>query len=361
MDGNANTSSPRIAEKSRRKPPENGHDDNEGAAETATLREWFTSPGGGRLSVRSMNFGMPTNMGAQQHVHEREGGSHTLAYKVLDTLHSHTSQVILSSLLLLDVIILFVELFLLATYPPCHAIERDAISCCDEHNHTDDHLRRWLAGGGDDHGLCEVGEVSPLEATCDDHKWEAVHTIEEVLFGLTIAILSLFFVELNVTMICLRPQIFFRQFWYLLDYLIVTVSLTLELTYHFLESQNAATLAGFLVIGRIWRFVRIGHGILEVTHELAHEQHQKLLAYAEDLEELLEANQIEIPPEIKLPHRHKKDDILSRIEYEHRHHSKKHHKSSQLAASGNSSGTGEENDDDKISSDDDPVPTTASY
>ena len=48
----------------------------------------------------------------------------------------------------------------------------------------------------DHHMLCEHGVDSPqCPAACDDHKYHGVHTAEEVIFWLTIAILSIFMAE----------------------------------------------------------------------------------------------------------------------------------------------------------------------
>lgn len=53
--------------------------------------------------------------------------------------------------------------------------------------------------------------------------------------------------------------------------------------------------AGLLVIFRLWRFVRIGHAIVEVTNQKAHEEYNGLLAYTEALESLLEQHAIPVP------------------------------------------------------------------
>lgn len=50
-----------------------------------------------------------------------------------------------------------------------------------------------------------------------------------------------------------------------------------------------------LVVIRIWRFVRIGHGIAEITNEMAHKEYDGLLDYSEQLEDLLKANNIDLP------------------------------------------------------------------
>jgi hypothetical protein len=55
---------------------------------------------------------------------------------------------------------------------------------------------------------------------------------------------------------------------------------------------------------RIWRFVRIGHGIIEITNEVVHKDHEKLLLYTEELEELLQQHNIALPEDSKHYTRH---------------------------------------------------------
>jgi hypothetical protein len=265
----------------------------------------------GRLSTRQMNFNMPTNLGTEQHVEEallsqRQGDDHVHNHwrkRALKFLHTPQVQTTLMVLLLLDVLILFVELFLLASYPDCTIIERDAISCCHILEEEENALTRWLAATTEeeDHAHHDVCDNDFLEADyesdagCDPHKWSRVHTAETALFAMTITILSIFMIELNVEMIALRPAIFFRQFFFLLDYVIISVSLTLEIMFHTLSEDKIQSVVGLLVFVRIWRFVRIGHGIVEITNEMAHADHEKLVSYTEQLEELLQQHQIALP------------------------------------------------------------------
>lgn len=207
----------------------------------------------GRLSTREMNFGMPTNLGAEQHVEEELGHDQHWRKRALKFLHSPQVQMTLMSLLLLDVLILFVELFLLASYPACSIIERDAISCCPVLEGDAEHAAaRWLAEEeGDEHGnhdVCNVGLEADYEsdAGCDPHKWGRVHNAETALFAMTLTILSVFMIELNVEMIALRPAIFFRQFFFLLDYIIISVSLALEILFHSLSEDSIQGLVGLL-------------------------------------------------------------------------------------------------------------------
>lgn len=260
-------------------------------------------PEQGGLSVRGdYNFGIPTQEGAREYVKEYHG-KESWRMKVLDFLHQRKVQYALISLLLLDVIILFIELFLLTQYPMCVVIERDCISCCpvtDANNITEDpknHDLRFLLGEAEHHDdICEEG-LTPNDTTggCDPHKWKNVHTAELVFFSITILILSIFFIELNLEMMALHPSVFFRQFFFTLDYLIVTVSLTLELSLHFVEEDSLATLLGLLVFARVWRFIRIGHGIVEVTSELTHKKYEKLLSYTRALEAVAKNSNLELP------------------------------------------------------------------
>jgi hypothetical protein len=170
-------------------------------------------------------------------------------------------------ILLLDVLILFIELFLQATFPSCHIIERDAISCCpaserglessDLHcNETSQgadagseahDFRRFLLESSsatgehtEEHGhhnLCAFPSVESHEynAVCDPHKYSAVHTTEKALFGCTVFILSTLLVELIIMMIVVKKA-FFTQFSYVLDSFIVVTSLAMEITFQILES-----------------------------------------------------------------------------------------------------------------------------
>ena len=254
----------------------------------------------GRLSVNGeYNFAIPTQEGAREFVQDHHG-SESWRLKVLEFLHKRQVQYVLISLLILDVIILFIDLFLLTQYPMCAIIERDCISCCPEttaHAVTDN--LRFLSSEADhaNEEICEDG-LTPTVGTggCDPEKWPNVHSAEFGFFIITILILSIFFVELNLEMMALHPCVFFRQFFYALDYLIVTVSLVLELSFHFVHEDNLATLLGLLVFGRIWRFVRIGHGIIEATSELTHQKYEKLMKYTLALEAAAKENNLDLPP-----------------------------------------------------------------
>ena len=256
---------------------------------------------GGISTNGSLNFGIPSKQGAQDFV-EQYHGKQSWRMKILEFLHKPAVSWTLMGLLLLDVVILFVELFLLTHYPLCVTIERDCISCCPSEvandNETEHVAERFLAGDVEGHhsNVCEVGlEASYGTGGCDVHKWQTIHNVETGLYAVTITILATFFVELTMEMIALRPGIFFRQFFFALDYTIVTVSLILELSLHAVDDERLAAFLGLLIFARIWRFVRIGHGIVEVTSEYTHQKYELILEYTVALEEAATKSGVEMP------------------------------------------------------------------
>jgi hypothetical protein len=80
-----------------------------------------------------------------------------------------------------------------------------------------------------------------------------------------------------------------------LDYVIIVVSITLELLFKFDENLGLSTISGLIVLARIWRFVRIGHAIVEISTELTHKAYEELLAYTETLEAKLKMNHHTLP------------------------------------------------------------------
>ena len=285
------------------------------------------------LITNSMYFGIPTSVDTKEHTEEEHGG-HSWRYKVVEFLHTPIVQKTMMALLVTDILLLFLELFLLATYPHCSIIERDGLSCIKSdsfanvtaHADDDDH-HRWLAGDshhGDGYEVCEMGyDSNGVGAGCDSHKWSSVHTLELYVFSMTVVILSIFFLELTVEMVALTPRVFFCQFWFLLDYVIISISLALEVAFKIKQEDIYQSFVGLLVVVRIWRFVRIGHGIVEVTHENVSHQGKELLSYVEELEGLLKNNGINLPGSAKRIHEAHHDHATHLLEtIEERAHSK---------------------------------------
>jgi hypothetical protein len=190
-----------------------------------------------------------------------------------------------AGLLLLDILVLFGELLVLSYFPHCSVIVRDAVSCC-YHNNNSNH----------------AGPNSTYSAGCDEERYHGVHLTEMTFFYMTITILSIFMIELTISMIALTPAIFFRQFFFALDFIIISVSLILEITFHVLGDDLYQSLSGLLVIIRIWRFIRIGHGIVELTNEAAHKEDHHLMEYTKELRAIILQHNLPLPdhPEMEL-------------------------------------------------------------
>lgn len=209
---------------------------------------------------------------------ESKHGRNSLQARYVRFLGTNKVQMILIGLLVVDVIVVIFELFIDLEYPACWIITRDAISCFnasdadDEHTTTEQHHRMLAAGSssGEAHHHCADGlvDMPSWPAGCDEHKWATAHTAHEVLFAVSVLILSIFAVELSLLIAALGSS-FFRQPFYLLDAFVVSMSLVLELMLRRLADQ-IHELAGFLALARAWRFLRIGHGLATSVHEVDH-------------------------------------------------------------------------------------------
>lgn len=264
----------------------------------------------GQLSLTGdpMNFNIPTTMGTQEHVKDAHSED-SWQYRTLQVLHSKKCQYLFAFLLLLDILILFGELLILSYYPHCSIIVRDAISCCatEPTNATERFLEAATNHTEEEEpheSFCEFPSVADtmFAAGCNEHEYPGVHKTELAFFYITVLILSIFMVELTISMIALTPGVFFRQFFFALDYVIITISLVLEITFHVLGDDLYQSLSGLLVIIRIWRFVRIGHGIVELTNEAAHSEYNHLLTYTKELRALLSEKSIPLPDHPEMDH-----------------------------------------------------------
>jgi hypothetical protein len=171
-------------------------------------------------------------------------------------------------------------------------VTRDAISCCATDGAADVHGNiRWLEDDSHE-SFCQYPLVdTDNPAGCNPHQWETVHNVEEALFIMTMTILSTFFVEISLLMLALTPCIFFRQFWYVLDFVIVAVSIALEAWFHVQKNDVAAALSGIVVLARCWRFVRVSHGLISATAEMTSLKYEEIVKLAEELERLLEEHE----------------------------------------------------------------------
>ena len=180
---------------------------------------------------------------------------------------SHYLQLFMTSLLVTDVMIVVVELFVDAEFPYCRTIVRDAVSCCNASHYDSSHgsSHRSLAGG---QPLCDYPyiDMPHYPAACDDHKYASVHNVSYALFLATLFILCSFELELAALFFVLRGG-FFKNKLYLIDFVVVTAALILEVVVKYGVGTNEGDIAGVLTFARCWRFVRLGHGLVSSLHE----------------------------------------------------------------------------------------------
>jgi len=230
--------------------------------------------------------------------------------RILHFFHNELFQNFLLFLLILDVVILFIEIFLNAEFPSCYIVERNCVSCCpmsteaqmqqhdtDDH-HTDDHFFRFLSDSEHGHHeSCSYGEVTPdYPAFCDPHKYHGIHVAHIVLFSMSVAILIIFMLELNMTLIAMGKK-FFQNFFLVFDYVVVALSLVLEFVFWF-GQESVAGIAELLILFRLWRFVRVGHGIVHSSVKKSAKSASVINDRVKHLTCLLLANGIEVPEDL---------------------------------------------------------------
>lgn len=218
-------------------------------------------------------------------------GTDSWQARLLYFLHSNKVKYLLVGLLVIDILILFVELAVAAFFPTCELVKKAAISCGPFSKSTG-----VLLSAAEIKYTCERG-VPNLEypATCDPDKHPGVDVVENVLFGMTVFILSVFFVELTMVALVLGPFAFFKDWLHAIDYVVVSISLALEIAFHVDSNSVLQAITGLLVFGRLWRFIRIGHGVYEASKQVLNEKLESVLLYLERTENLLEMHGIPLP------------------------------------------------------------------
>lgn len=214
-----------------------------------------------------------TSAAEEQELVERMYKPNSLARRLMAFLQSSRLQFALTTMLILDVIIVVVELFLDAEFPACSIVARDAISCCGMSNSS------CTCGlGGAPWPYKSYKCAAPLvdtyanPATCDPYKHTVVKNIQLIMFSLSVTILALYEVELFCLMAVLRRH-FVRNRLYVIDFIVVTAALILEVVVKVNKMKKASSdassgdLAGVLTFARCWRFVRLGHGLVSSVHE----------------------------------------------------------------------------------------------
>lgn len=227
-----------------------------------------------------------------------EGAWQTIAVSFVE---SQLMQSVMVLLLIVDVFLLFTQLLLAALYPPCSIIERDAISCCPKMPldfYLGNTTRFLSVVPVTEH--CEAPLVDTnYTAGCDESKNGSPDTAHNVLFGFSIAIVSIFMLELLVLLVALGVGFYLRNVLYLVDFVVVLVSLILESVFFAMGESALADYLGGLIFARVWRLIRVGYGLLtstlELEEELEDEKQDNTEEYVKELErELMECGR-ELP------------------------------------------------------------------
>jgi len=246
-----------------------------------------------------------------------------IRWRAFNFVNERFVQVGLIIMLLIDVIALVVELVLDSEYPTCLSAQR----------------------------ICPP--PLSMDADCNDPPG-AVEATHLALFCLSCVILCLFLVEISMTIFALGLK-FFKNPLYIMDAIVVSASLTIEI-WAYTAAQDggnqaqAKSIADVLIFVRLWRFVRIAHGIYSVAHETIAEKVLEIKELEEDVEELkalllkahagrmITASQRHVtsprfvkrapePPEelVELDSAASTEDDEARHHHHHHHHHHRHH------------------------------------
>jgi len=241
-----------------------------------------------------VNFGIPSRKSVHDFV-VLQHGEDDWRVKLHTFLEQSWVEWTLVGLLCCDIVIIFTEMFLMIEYPSCTIIERDCLACCP-YEVAADQNERWLA-----ESYCPSGFDVSGEPSCDSHKYDHIHKLETVLFTITLIILCIFFIEISLEMAALGIRKFCTQVFLVLDFFIVTISLIFEIFYYSYKSRLQEVFA-VLVVFRIWRFIRVGHALVEVSSEFTSNQFDCMFEYVKECEKLLKASKVEFPEKSKDVH-----------------------------------------------------------
>ena len=227
----------------------------------------------------------PARQGSIQHPHHHDGGFERQPgwrARLHTAIERPAVQLLLAALLAIDLFSIFAELFLEAEHPTCGKIKANVCCGAPPHAHAG-------GGGGLEHLMVagpvagHHGAAAPCPATWGDGgacaatlarlgvacvpPAPALHTAHTALFFATVAILGVFELELLLLVVALGPARFFTHALYVVDFVVVNASIALEWRLHDDSNDDGSAAVGLLVLVRVWRFVRIGHGILETKHK----------------------------------------------------------------------------------------------
>lgn len=109
------------------------------------------------------------------------------------------------------------------------------------------------------------GHVIEEVLVCETKVYVTAHSIAHTCHILSICILAIFMVEL-CTKIWLDPQEFFSSRLEVGDFVIVSVSLVVDILLLLVAGDGYAWIPLLLVFCRLWRIVRATHAVAEIVH-----------------------------------------------------------------------------------------------
>jgi hypothetical protein len=123
-----------------------------------------------------------------------------------------------------------------------------------------------------------------IESHCELQPDHWLHHVATALYWTSIGILCIFLIELFLLIACLEYR-FFTHFWYDVDLVVVLTALVMELLY----KHTVALYIEFIVILRLWRVLRIFHGMYATHQKTLEQEREKYEAIIERLENQLAA------------------------------------------------------------------------
>ena len=205
--------------------------------------------------AKAKNSGKP-----EQEGEDRPSTRHSWRVDIIHFLHQRAIHTAATVLLCLDLLIVMISLELQVQIG---RLEREAMEHCLHEYETGHAVPLPLLNS-----TCNPSGLHD----CDPHETPAYHQAEllhKVEMGLAIVscvILSLFLMENIAMMVALRLS-YFRHFFFVLDFVVVSISLGLEL-WAIIASQleDVEVVLGILIIARMWRFFRVAHGLYFLEH-----------------------------------------------------------------------------------------------
>lgn len=165
----------------------------------------------------------------------------TVRQQISHVIHSNKFQIAVISLVILDCVLVIGELIL-----DLNAFEQEAEVARNISHSSVDHEHAIVQDEHDKEALREVAE-----------KEEPSKFAAEVLHYMSIAILSIFLLELCVKLFAMGKH-FFTQKMEVIDGVVVIVSFALDIA--FLDHEGLASATSLLVILRLWRIGRVVNG-----------------------------------------------------------------------------------------------------